>query len=138
ALVQRLRASGSMAALALEWTILAAARTGETIGATVGEIDRAAMVWTVPGARMKAGREHRVPITPRMLEILDAADKVRDEGNPHIFAGPGLRRPLSQMAMTMQLRRLKVDATTHGFRSAFRDWVGEETIFRPDLAEAAL
>ena len=140
AFVTRLHAERqAMAALALEWTILAAARTGETLGARLSEVDRKAKVWTVPAARMKAGREHRVPLTPRMLEILAVADKVREVGNDHLFPGPGIRKPLSGMAMTMLLRRMKVeDVTVHGFRSAFRDWVGEETFYRPDLAEAAL
>ena len=67
------------------------------------------------------------------------AEKVREVGNDHLFPGPGLRKPLSGMAMTMLLRRMKVEeVTVHGFRSAFRDWVGEETFYRPDLAEAAL
>jgi integrase len=141
ALVVRLRESGSMAALATEWTILAAARTGETLGARLSEIDRAAKLWTVPAERMKANRVHRVPMTARMCAIYDHALQFDRGGNNDGYLFPGAKRgkPLSTMAMTMQMRRLKADAfTVHGFRSAFRDWVGEETMYRPDLAEAAL
>lgn len=141
AFVQRLRASGSTAALATEWTILAACRTGETIGARLSEIDRAAKLWVVPAPRMKAGRVHRVPMTDRMCAIYDQMVQ-HDRGGDndgYLFPGAKRGRPLSQMAMTMQMRRLKANAfTTHGFRSAFRDWVGEETMYRPDLAEAQL
>jgi len=137
AFVAQLRALGSVSALALEWTILAAARTGETTGALVPEIDRDAKVWTIPGTRMKAGREHTVPLTDRMIEILDAADKVRGESR-YLFPGNSPRSPLSGMAMAMLLRRLKVDATAHGFRSSFRDWAGNETSFPAELAEGAL
>jgi len=140
AFVARLRTErrDAMAALALEWTILSAARSGEALGATLGEIDREAKVWTIPATRMKAGREHRVPLMPRMLEILAVTDKVRGDSD-YLFPGPRPKKPLSKAAMTMLLRRMKVkDVTVHGFRSAFRDWVGEETLYRPDLAEAAL
>jgi len=138
AFVARLHGSKAMAALALEWTILAAARTGETVGGKLTELDRKARVWTVPADRIKAGREHRVPLTDRMMEILALADTARDEGNPHIFAGPGQHRPLSNMAMMQLMKRMAVDATVHGFRSAFRDWAGDETDFAREVAEAAL
>lgn len=128
AFMRRLRLRDAISARALEFTILTAARTGETIGATWDEIGRD--VWTVPAARMKAGREHRVPLTPRALEILAEA---RDMGSQTIFPR------LSNMAMAMLLRRMDYDdITVHGFRSTFRDWCGEATIFPRELAEAAL
>jgi integrase len=136
--VSRLREDGEgMSALALEWTILTAARTSETLGALWKEIDLAAAVWTIPAVRMKAGRDHRVPLSPRLLEILTKLESLRTDGD-HLFPGGRRGRPLSGMSMTMQLRRMKVDATVHGFRSSFRDWVSETTHFSDTLAEAAL
>jgi integrase len=135
----RLRDSSSMAALALEWTILAASRTGETIGARLDEVDRERRVWTIPKSRMKAKREHRVPITDSMMRVLTAADRVREVGNPYVFPGPGVRRPLSSGAMERLLDRLKVEGVTvHGFRAAFKTWADEQTPYRTDLVEAAL
>lgn len=139
ALVARLRAQPSMAAMALEWTILAASRTTEALHARLPEIDREARVWVIPPERMKAGREHRAPLTDRMLEIIDATADAREAlGTDLLFPGAKADHPMSGMAMTMVMRRLKVDATVHGFRSAFRDWVGEETDFAREIAEAAL
>ena len=133
----RLREREAVAALALEFLILNASRTGEVIGARWVEIDREANVWTIPASRMKAGKEHRVPLTARALEILDEAEKLKV---PDGFVFPGSRpaRPLSNMAMDMLLRRLKIDVTVHGFRSSFRDWAGEMTAFPRELAETAL
>jgi len=139
ALVARLQGQPSMAALALEWVILTASRTTESLHARLPEIDRDAKVWTIPPARMKAGREHRVPITDRMLQIIDATAEAREAmGTDLLFPGAKADRPMSGMAMLMLLRRLKVDATTHGFRSAFRDWCYETTDFAGEIAEAAL
>jgi integrase len=101
------------------------------------EVDRRENVWTVPPARMKAAREHRVPLSARALAVLDEVEKART-GN---FVFPGSRggRPLSVMAMEMVLRRMNLDSVTfHGFRSAFRDWAGNETHFAREVAEAAL
>jgi integrase len=128
----------SLSARALEWTILAACRSGEALGARWDEIDRQAEIWTVPAERMKAGRPHRVPLTSRMLEILDTLKETAGD-NPFIFAGSKPKRPLSGMAMTMQMRRMGFgDFTVHGFRSAFRDWAAEETQFPREIAEASL
>lgn len=124
----------AVAALALEFTILTAARTGEIIGATWSEVDLAAAVWTVPANRMKAGKEHRVPLSPRAIEILECA---RLLGGEHIFTGPQGGK-LSGMAMAMLLRRMGVDVTVHGFRSAFRDWAAEYTSYAHEVAEMAL
>jgi integrase len=139
------------AALALHFTILTAARTGEVLGATWSEIDLSAKVWTIPAERMKAGNEHRVPLPASavaLLKELRTADTnptvfvFRGEG-PHFrgkgLAGHVLNHPLSSMAMAMLLRRMGfADLTVHGFRSTFRDWCGEATNFTREVAEAAL
>lgn len=138
AFIGDLRQRDAMAARALEFTILTAARTGETFGATWKEIDVEAALWTVPAERMKAGRDHRVPLTPRVVEILTELADLGTEPNAYVFPGQKGGRPLSVMAMDMILRRMKVDFTVHGFRSSFRDWSGNETAFPRDLAEAAL
>jgi integrase len=131
----RLRALNSVSALALEWCILTAARTGEVIGALWPEIDRQARIWIVPATRMKGGREHRVPLTDRCMEILAEAEKLADDW---IFPGQSGSRPLSGMALAECLKGITTDATVHGFRSSFRDWAGEATSFSEHLAEAAL
>jgi integrase len=116
---------------------LTAARSGEVFGARWPEIDLAGKVWTVPANRMKAGREHRVPLGDRALAILEPLSKMRT--GEFVFAGQRAGKPLSVMAMEMLLRRMGVsDVTVHGFRSAFRDWAGNETRFARELAEAAL
>lgn len=133
-----LRKRDATAALALELTILCASRSGEVLGATWGEFDRKAKVWTIPGKRMKAGLEHRVPLTERALAILDAAEKMKQ--NEYVFPGARKGKPLSNMAMANLLKkRMKHEGlTVHGFRSSFRDWAGECTAFPRDVAEAAL
>jgi integrase len=136
AFMGKLRVAEGLAARALEFTILTAARSGETYGARWEEFDFDAKVWTVPAERMKAGRIHRIPLSDRALEILASLKGARVSE----FAFPGMRakKPLSSMAMEMALRRMNVDVTVHGFRSAFRDWCGEETSFPREVAEAAL
>lgn len=129
-----LRKREAVAALALEFTILTAARTGEVTGAKWAEFDFEAALWTVPSDRMKAGKEHRVPLSPRALEILEDARLLSGE---HIFTGPQGGK-LSGMAMAMLLRRMGVDVTVHGFRSAFRDWAAECTGYAHEVAEMAL
>lgn len=139
AFVAELRERDAVAALMLEFTILCASRTGEVVGAQWGEIDRKAKVWTVPKDRMKAGKEHRVPLGPRALEILGNVEKLRGKGD-WIFPGPRKGKPFSNMAMLMLLkvRMDRADLTVHGFRSSFRDWAGERTAFPREVAEAAL
>jgi integrase len=123
--------------LALEWTILNAARTNETIGATFAEVDLKQMVWTVPEDRMKARSEHRVPLTARCVEIVERAKELtNNEG--FMFPGAKRGRPISNMAMLMRLRRTETPYTVHGFRSSFRDWAAEQTSFPRDICEAAL
>lgn len=136
--VTDLQKRDATAALALELTILCASRSGEVLGATWGEFDRKAKVWTIPGKRMKAGLEHRVPLTDRALAILEAAEKVKQ--NEYVFPGARKGKPLSNMAMANLLKkRMKHEGlTVHGFRSSFRDWAGECTAFPRELAEAAL
>jgi len=128
--------ANSMAALALEFVILTAARSGEVLGAQWEEIDIVKGLWTVPTARMKAAREHRVPLSSPALSILEKLA----EGRRSKFVFPGQRadRPLSSMSMKMVLRRMKIAVTVHGFRSAFRDWCGDHTEFPREIAEAAL
>ena len=132
--VARLKARKAMAALALEFTILTAARTGEVIGATWDEVDLAKAVWTIPAARMKAGKEHRVPLSERALAILEAA---KIDGSESLFTGDSGGK-LSGMAMTMLLRRMDADCTAHGFRSGFRDWAAERTAYAHEVCEMAL
>jgi integrase len=132
-----LRRQTSSSAMALEWTILNAVRTSETIGATWGEIDLAAKVWTIPAERIKAARDHRVPLSDRALAILDALP--REEGNPHLFIGAKQGKGLSNMAMLELLRGMAGNSyTVHGFRSSFRDWCAEQTNHPREIAEAAL
>ena len=131
-----LRANGSISAKALEFTILTAARTSEVIEAQWAEIEIDGCVWTVPKERMKAEREHRVPLTDAALAILNGLHRL--EGNPYLFPGARKARPLSNMAMLELVRGMRPGLTVHGFRSTFRDWVAEETAFPRELAEAAL
>jgi integrase len=136
AFMARLRERDATAALALEFCILTAARSGEVLGARWSEIDLAGKVWTVPATRMKAGREHRVPLCARALAILETLSEART--GDFIFAGQRGGKGLSNMALEMLLRRMGADVTTHGFRSAFRDWAGNETQFAREIAESAL
>jgi integrase len=138
ALIRKLRAMQGVAPRALEFTILTAARSGEAVGARWSEIDLDANIWTVPAERMKAGKEHRVPLSDRVAAILGELYKARLSGLGFVF--PGLRRdqPLSNMAMMAALRRADADVTVHGFRSSFRDWAGDRTPFARDVVEAAL
>lgn len=133
----KLRAIETSAARCLEFAILTAARSGEARGATWGEIDLDKGVWAVPGDRMKAKKEHRVPLPPAALQLLKSVrpNGARDEDLVFV----GLKgRPLSDMTLLAILRRQKLDATPHGFRSTFRDWAGEYTNYPRELAEVAL
>jgi len=141
AFMAALRGREGIAARALEFTILTAARTGEALGATWGEMDLSAALWTAPAARMKADKEHRVPLSAPALALLGEMAKLRTSDDPAapIFPGQEADRPLSNMALLMALRRMgRSDLTAHGFRSTFRDWVGEATGYPADVAEAAL
>jgi len=122
ALMAKLCEIDATGAMALEFLILNASRTGEVTGALRAEV--AGDVWTIPGSRMKARREHRVPLCARSLELIDAA-RGQDPDSAYLFSRAG--KPLSNMAMAETLRRLGYSVTVHGFRSTFRDWVSEET-----------
>ena len=122
--------------LSLEFLVLTAARSGEVRGARWEEIDDEAAVWRVPGVRTKTGRSHRVPLSRRALEVLDEA-RAAGGGDPIFRAVPSRRRPLATGVWRALLRRLRIDATVHGFRSSFRDWCGETGVPR-EVAEACL
>jgi integrase len=138
--VERLReyeGAGEVAKLAFEFLILTATRTGEVLGARWPEIDLEAKVWTVPPERMKAAREFRVPLPARAVEILNRAQEFSGDSEL-VFQGARIGRPLSNMVFLMLLRRMGVEATAHGFRSAFSDWVSEATGFPAEVREMAL
>lgn len=125
-----------IAARALAFTILTTARSGEVRGMTWSEVDHTAAMWTVPGGRIKAGREHRVPLVPAALALLG------DRGEPDALVFPSPSKPnapLSDMTLAAVLARMeRGDLTVHGFRSTFRDWAGEVTVHPREVIEAAL
>jgi len=127
-------------ARALAFTILTACRTSEAVNARWSEIDLAGAIWTIPGERMKARREHRVPLSGPALDVLRAMDAERiDKADGFVFPGARANRPLSTAAMSALLDRMgRADITVHGFRSTFRDWCAESTNHPRELAEAAL
>lgn len=131
-----LRAQDNTASLALEFLILTASRTNEVIDATFDEFDLDKAVWVIPAARMKAKREHRVPLSTRAIQIVRQMEAVRQ--NDHVF--PGQRgKGLSNMAFLQLLKRMnRTDITVHGFRSTFRDWAGEQTSYPSEVVEMAL
>jgi integrase len=132
-----LRAQEGVSARALEFAILTAARTGEVIGARWDEINIAERLWTIPAERMKAGKEHRVPLSAPALAIVESMAAIRS--GVFVFPGGKEGRPLSNMAFLMLLRRMgRDDLTAHGFRSSFRDWAAERTGFPAEVAEMAL
>jgi integrase len=147
---KRLQAAPGLGARALQFAILTAARSGEVRGATWGEIDLAAKVWTVPAARIKAGREHRVPLSDAACELLRSLGKPVNRDDSSRFASADAAaalvfpsatdpdKPLSDMTLSAVLRRLEVDAVPHGFRSTFRDWSAESTSHPRDVCEMAL
>jgi integrase len=132
--MRRLRAEPGTTARVLEFAILTAARISEALGARRSEIDLEARLWTVPASRMKARKEHRVPLSAAALAIVDAAPK-----GEYLFPGPR-RKPLSEMAVRLLFRRLGVSGqiTRHGFRSTFRDWAAETTHYQNEVLEMAL
>jgi integrase len=135
ALIYILRARDGVAARALEFLILTAARSGEVRLAQWDEVDLEAAVWTIPAGRMKAGREHRVPLSAQALALLAGMPRL----GGHIFPGSRYDRPLSDMSLTAVLRRIdRGDITVHGFRSTFRMWAAEATSFPREVCEQAL
>jgi integrase len=134
-----LREQEGIAARALEFTILTAARTGETIGARWSEFDLLDKTWTVPAERMKAGKAHRVPLSARALGILEEMQVHRHVDDGFVFPGGKPGKPLSNMAFLMLLRRMeRDDLTAHGFRATFKTWASERTAVQNEIAEAAL
>lgn len=132
-----LREQTGIAAKALEFTILTAARTSEAIGARWDEIDFKAQAWTVPAERMKAKKEHRSPLSGRAIEILRELSKIKQ--GEFVFPGRSNDSALSNMAMLQLLKRMgRGDLTVHGFRSTFRDWAAEQTNYPREVAEMAL
>jgi integrase len=145
AFMTALRAQEGVSARALEFAILTAARTGEVIGARPDEVGEREKVWTVPGERMKAGKEHRVPLSERGLAIVNeinrpsGGEQAKDTPGAFVFPGGKVGAPLSNMAFLMLLRRMgRDDLTAHGFRSTFRTWAAERTNFPREVIEAAL
>jgi integrase len=136
AFITDLRKVEGVAARALEFTILTAARTGETVGATWDEIDLDEATWTIPAERMKADREHRVPLSDRALEIL--RELPREADNPHVFIGVKAGSGISSIAMYRVLRRLRDVVVVHGFRSTFSTWAHETTAYAAHVIELCL
>jgi integrase len=130
----KLRKEEGTAAAALEWTILAAARTDDTLGFPWAEIDTEKKVWTVPAARMKAEADHRVPLTDRMLEILEKLDR----NTAFVFSGVNPKKKLPHEAMLKVLKAIRLGVTVHGFRSTFKDWASEQTAYPNEVSEMAL
>ena len=134
--IAELRDRKSVSAMALEFTILCAVRTSETIGAKWTEIDLDRKIWKIPANRIKAGKEHRVPLTPRALAIFQALN-VQSDG--FVFPGQKSGKPLSNMAMLELLRTMRGRGfTVHGMRSSFKDWAAETTAHENTVTEMAL
>jgi integrase len=136
AFMTELRKHEGVAALALQFTILTAARTNETLNAKWSEFDLSKKLWTIPAIRMKSGREHRVPLSNAALAILKPLAEARQ--GEYVFSGRVAGKPLTDMSMLMTLRRMGRTETAHGFRSAFKDWARERTSFANEVSEAAL
>jgi integrase len=137
AFVIELHKREGIAASALEFLILTAARTGEVLGATWDELDLRKSVWTIPDERMKNGREHQVPLSAPAVAVLERMSKITNGGN-YVFFGQSSGRSLSNMALLVLLRRMeRHDITSHGFRSTFRDWAADRG-YQDAVAEAAL
>ena len=140
AAIETIRASNakSVVKLAFEFLMLTAARSGEVRGAVWTEIDRDEGVWTIPATRMKAKREHRVPLCHRVLEILDEARTLSEGRSELVFPSAQQGKQLGDMMLSGLLKDLKIAAVPHGFRSSFRDWAAEETDHPREVIEAAL
>lgn len=130
-----LRKRPGVSARALEFTILNASRSGEVRGATWPEINFEEKLWTIPGERMKAGKQHRVPLSDRSIEILEAIP--RFERSEFVFTSPRGKQ-LSDMALLQVCRRMEVNAVPHGFRSSFKDWARSRTAYADEISELAL
>lgn len=136
--MKRLGEREAVGCLAFRALILTAARSGEIRGATWDELDLENALWSIPAERMKAGREHVVPLSPPAIALFKQAAVFREAGNPLVFPGQRRGKPLSDMTLTKICRNANIDAVPHGFRSSFRDWVAEETTFDGEIAKMAL
>ena len=137
-LIVKLRERMSVGRVALETLILTAARSGEIRGSTWAEVDLEGALWTVPATRMKMGRVHQVPLAPQVSDAFKRAKAYSAPCTDLVFPGMKLKRPMSDMTLLKIMRDMETGATVHGFRSAFRDWVAEETNYPGEVAEAAL
>ncbi len=133
---KRLHEVQGMSARCLQFVILTACRSGEARKATWAELDLESGLWSIPGERMKSGRPHRVPLSPQAVDLLKALP--RFEGTDLVFPGRDVEKPLSDMALTLVMRRMKLTAVPHGFRSSFSDWVSERTAYPGEVREMAL
>jgi integrase len=129
---------GGVAAKALAFAVLTAARSQEVLKARWSEVDLDAGVWSVPPERMKMRREHRVPLSPPAIELLRGLYQEGDANDGYLFIGTQPGRPLGHTTLQQLLKRMNQPTTVHGFRSSFRDWAGEQTAFPHDVCEAAL
>ena len=134
AFMQKLRAVDSVAAKVLEFQILTAARPGQATGATWGEIDLKRKLWTIPAGRMKADKEHEVPLSPQAIKLLKSLTRV----NEFVFPGHSIRKPITTAAGMKLLKELHPGITAHGFRSTFREWSGDQTSYPREVIEHAL
>lgn len=136
--LEKLGERESVGRVALEALILTAARSGEIRGATWSELDLEGALWTLPAARMKMGRPHAVPLSPEAVAVFKRAQKFKAGASDLVFPGQNPQKPLSDMTLFKILRDMDLGVTVHGFRSAFRDWVAEQTDYPGEVAEAAL
>lgn len=134
--MELLRSVKGMSARCLEFSILNVCRSGEARAATWSELDLKVGTWSIPGERMKSGRPHRIPLSPQVIQLLE--DLPKFEGTDLIFPGRGGDKPLSDMSLTLVMRRMKLTAVPHGFRSTFTDWVAERTAYPAEVREMAL
>lgn len=134
----QLRERVSVARVALEVLILTAVRSGEIRGATWPEVDLEGCLWSIGADRMKMGKAHNVPLSPQVIDAFERAKQFSAPCNDLVFPGMKLKRPMSDMTLLKILRDMDAGVTVHGFRSAFRDWVAEETNVPGEVAEAAL
>ena len=136
-MAQLAESQAGMAPLSFQFLILTAGRTGEVLQAAWSEIDLDGAAWTIPAERMKAGRQHRLPLAPACTALLRHA-RALGGGSPLVFPGTSALKPMSNMVFLMMLRRMQLPITVHGFRSSFRDWAAETTHFAREVCEMAL
>jgi integrase len=136
--LEKLDERESVGRVALEALILTAARSGEIRSATWQELDLDAALWSIPASRMKMGRAHIVPLSFEAVSVFERAKRFKAGASDLVFPGQNVKKPLSDMTLLKILRNMELAVTVHGFRSAFRDWVAEQTDYSGEIAEAAL